>query len=232
MPFDQDSTQLMPMDVNGADQAEREATPRVAEPVEGSRDSMPETSQHQGPEPVVVDKRIFVHAPQYHWHQEGGIDAPARAAIEKLHKNTHDFAVATVKEVDAINERVEGVSTRINATAAAVEQQLEMLLTTGQEAQQWQEIAQKEIGQTRTDLVEGMGRVTAIESSVQKIREVQEGQDVKNEILTLVNTRLQTMETQVREWVTAIGEGCQELEDRIDGIQAQLGVMKQKQDEH
>ena len=132
---------------------------------------MPGPSQHQGPEPVVVDKRIFVHAPQYHWHQEGGIDAASRAAIEQLHKNTHDFAVATVKEVDAINERVEGVSERINTTAAAVEQQLDMPLTSGQGAQRWHEIAQKEIGQTQTNLVEGMGRVTAIEASVQKIEE-------------------------------------------------------------
>ena len=131
IPAAQDETQLMPMDVNGAKQSAPGSVPRVEEPVEGSRVSMPESSQHQGPEPVVMDKRIFVHTPQYHWHQEGGIDAASRAAIEKLHKNTHDFAVATVKEVDTINARVEGVSERINTTAAAVEQQLEMLLTMG-----------------------------------------------------------------------------------------------------
>ena len=98
-----------------------------------------------------------------------------------------------------------------------------MLLTMGQEAQQWQEIAQNEIGQTRTDLVEGMGRVTAMESSVQKLREVQEGQDLKNEILVLVDTQLQTFQAQidakVQEWTTAIVQGCQELEDKIEGIQ-------------
>ena len=46
VPFDQDSTQLMPMDVNGADQGEIETgvTPRVEEPGEGSRVTMPETS--------------------------------------------------------------------------------------------------------------------------------------------------------------------------------------------
>ena len=222
MPVAEDTTQLVPMDVNGAEYSEPGPAPRVEEPGEGSGVSMPETSQHQGPEPVVVDARIFVHAPQYHWHQEGGIDAAARAAIEKLHKNTHDFAVATVKEVDAVNEQVEGVSERVNATAAAVEQQLEMLLTTGQEAQQWQEIAQKEIGQTRTDLVEGMGRVAAMETTVQRIREVQEGQDLKNEMLALVTTRMDTFETQLNasmeKWTTAVAEGCQELEDRIDGI--------------
>ena len=137
VPVAQETTQLMPMDVNGADQSETGAAPRVEEPVEGSRSSVLEPSQSQGPEPVVVDKRIFVHAPQYHWHQEGGIDAASRAAIEKLHKNTHDFAVATVKEVDGLNERVEEVSERINTTAATMEQQLDMILTSGQGAQKW-----------------------------------------------------------------------------------------------
>ena len=117
----QDTTQLMPMEVNGAEQSEPGAAPRVEEPVEGRGISVPGPSQHQGPEPVVVDKRIFVHAPQYHWHQEGGIDTDARAAIEKLHKDTHDFAVATVQEVDALNKRVDGLSERIDTTAAAVE---------------------------------------------------------------------------------------------------------------
>ena len=115
--------QLMPMDVNGADQSETVAVgPRVEEPAEGSSLAGPSGSQEPAPEPVVVDQRIFVHAPQYHWHQEGGIDADARAAIGKLHKNTHDFAVAIVKEVDSLSERIEGVSERIDATAAAVEQ--------------------------------------------------------------------------------------------------------------
>ena len=133
-----DEAQLMPMDVNGADQTVTEATiPRVEEPAEGSSLAGPSVNQSQepAPEPVVMDQRIFVHAPQYHWHQEGGIDSDARAAIEKLHKDTHDFAVATVKEVDALNERIDGVSMRIDTTAAAVEQQMEMLLAAGQGAQ-------------------------------------------------------------------------------------------------
>ena len=164
-----DEAQLMPMDVNGADQSEMvTVVPRVEEPAEESSAAGPSVSQSQepAPEPVVVDQRIFVHAPQYHWHQEGGIDADARVAIEKLHKDTHDFAVATVKEVDSLSERIEGVSERIDATAAAVEQQLEMVLAAGQGAQQFQEIAHREMGQTRADLVEGLGRVTALESSV------------------------------------------------------------------
>ena len=137
VPVAQDTTQLTPMDVNGADQSETGAVPRVEEPVEGSRSAGQGPRQSQEPESVVVDQRIFVHAPQYHWHQEGGVDAAARAAIETLHKNTHDFAVATVKEVDALNGQIEGVSARIDTTAAAVEQQLDMLLTSSQGAQRW-----------------------------------------------------------------------------------------------
>ena len=68
-----------------------------------------------------------------------------------------------------------------------------------------------------------MGRVTAMESTVQRIREVQEGQDLKNEILVLMTTQLDTFEAQinakVQEWTTAIVQGCQELEDKIEGIQ-------------
>ena len=166
VPVVQDEAQLMPMDVNGADQSVTETAPRVEEPAEGSSAAGPSVSQSQShvqePEPVVVDQRVFVHAPQYHWHQEGGVDVDARAAIEKLHKDTHDFAVATVKEVDSLSERIEGVSERIDATAAAVEQQMEMVLAAGQGAQQFQEIAHREMGQTRADLVEGLGRVTAL----------------------------------------------------------------------
>ena len=59
--------QLMPMDVNGADQSETVAVvPRVEEPTGGSSLAGPSVSQSQEPEPVVVDQRIFVHAPQYH----------------------------------------------------------------------------------------------------------------------------------------------------------------------
>ena len=134
--------------------------------------------------------------PQYHWHQEGGVDRDLRAAIEELHKDTHAFVVATVQEVDALNESIDRVSEWIDATAVAVEQQMDFLMTSGHEAQQWQEIAQKEIGQMRADLVEGQDRLTALESFVQKIREAQQ-QDVTKDIMDLVNTRLQTFETQI-----------------------------------
>ena len=65
------------------------------------------------------------------------MDTNARAVLEKLHKDTHDFAVATVQEVDALNERIDGVSKRIDATTATVEQQMDFLLTSGKGAQQW-----------------------------------------------------------------------------------------------
>ena len=56
-----------------------------------------------------------------------------------------------------------------------------------------------------------MGRVTAMESSVQKIREAQEGQHLKKEILELVDTQLKTFEVQmdakVQEWTATIVEG-------------------------
>ena len=59
----------MPMDINGADQTVTDAVaPRVEEPAEGNSIAGPSVSQSQEPEPVVVDQRIFVHAPQYHWH--------------------------------------------------------------------------------------------------------------------------------------------------------------------
>ena len=196
VPVVQDKAQLMPMDVNGADQSGTVTEPRVEEPAEGSSLAGPSVSQSQepAPEPVVVDQRIFVHAPQYHWHQEGGIDADACVAIEKLHKDTHDFAAATVKEVDSLSERIEGVSERIDTTAAAVEQQMEMVLAAGQGAQQFQEITHREMGQTRADLVEGLGRVTALESSVREVREVQQ-QDRSKDIMDLVTAQLQTFET-------------------------------------
>ena len=59
------------------------------------------------------------------------MDTDARATIEKLHKDTHDFAVAIVKEVDSLNERVDGLSEWIDATTATVKQQIDLLLALG-----------------------------------------------------------------------------------------------------
>ena len=49
----------------------------------------------------VVDERVFIHAPQYHWHHEGGHDADARAAIERLHNDTYHFAQRTAQETQS-----------------------------------------------------------------------------------------------------------------------------------
>ena len=162
------------------------------------------------------------------------MDIDARAAIEKLHKDTHDFAVATVQEVDALGERIDGVSERIDTTAAAVEQQMDMLLAAGQGAQQFQEIAHREMGQTRADLVEGLGRVTALELSVHEVREAQQ-QDRSKDIMDLVTAQLQTFETQIdakiRGWTASTVKGCQELEDTLGGVQEQLGEIQRRQTE-
>ena len=40
---------------------------------------------------------------------------------------------------------------------------MDFLMASGQRSQQWQEITQKEIGQTRADLVEGQGRLIVLE---------------------------------------------------------------------
>ena len=82
VPVAQEATQPVPMEVNGADQAV--TVPRVQEPAEEAAEreeiqEQPGTSAqgHEQPNPSaqgpsVVDQRVFVHAPHYHWHQEGG----------------------------------------------------------------------------------------------------------------------------------------------------------------
>ena len=83
----QEGAQPVPMEVNGTEQAG--PAPRVEEPDEGQavgeqRQQQP-AGQSQTP---AVDRRVFIHAPQYHWHAEGGVDKEARVAIEKLHWDT------------------------------------------------------------------------------------------------------------------------------------------------
>lgn len=55
------------------------------------------------------------------------MDKDTCAAIEKLHKDTHDFDMATVEE-DALNKRIDKVSERVDATAVVVEHQIELLM--------------------------------------------------------------------------------------------------------
>ena len=68
------------MDVNGADQSVTETAPRVEEPAEGSSAAGPFVSQEPAPEPVVVDQRIFVHAPQYHWYVQDSASVEQEAS--------------------------------------------------------------------------------------------------------------------------------------------------------
>ena len=101
-----------------------------------------------------MDQRIFDHAPQYHWHQEGRVDQEARAAIEKLHQDTHSFARETVHHGDKLREDVDELAGVVEQASAALEQQYVFLGGLEQRAQGWQEIAQREVGQLRADLVE------------------------------------------------------------------------------
>ena len=57
-----------------------------------------------------MDLCIFVHAPQYHWRQKGDVDREARATIEKLHKDTHNFAQDIVRHGDKLREDVDGLA--------------------------------------------------------------------------------------------------------------------------
>ena len=54
----------------------------------------------------------------------------------------------------------------VEQASAALEQQSVFLGGLEQRAQGWQEIAQREVGQLRVDLVEIQGRLMAVESSV------------------------------------------------------------------
>ena len=106
--------------------------PRVQEPAEEAV-RVAETQVQPGPsvqgqeptpsaqEPPIVDQRIFVHAPHYHWHQEGGVDREARAAIEKLHTDTHSFAQETVRHGDKLREDVDGLAEVVDQASAALE---------------------------------------------------------------------------------------------------------------
>ena len=121
------------MEVNGGEPTA--VIPRVQEPAEEATSAVssreqPEASVqgHEQPDPSaqgpsVVDQCVFVHAPQYHWHQEGGVDREARAAIEKLHQDTHSFARETVCHGDKLREDVDELAGVVEQASAALEQQ-------------------------------------------------------------------------------------------------------------
>ena len=58
----------------------------------------------------MVDRRVFIHALQYHWHAKGGMDQEARAAIEKLHWDTYQFAQETVEHRRQLRLGVDGLA--------------------------------------------------------------------------------------------------------------------------
>ena len=98
------------MDMNGV-------RPRVEEPEEAQtavvQGQQQQIQEQPGPSvqgQPIVDQRIFVHAPHYHWHQEGGVDQEAYAAIKKLHKDTHSFAQETICHGDKLWEDVNGLT--------------------------------------------------------------------------------------------------------------------------
>ena len=94
VPVAQEGAHPVPMEVNGTEQTG--PAPRVEEPDEGQavgEQRQQPGGQRQAP---AVDRRVFIHAPQYHWHAEGEVDEEARAALEKLHRDTFQFAQETV----------------------------------------------------------------------------------------------------------------------------------------
>ena len=122
-----------------------------------------------------------------------GVDREARAAIEKLHSDTHSFALDTVRHGDKLREDVDGLAGVVEQASAALEQQSVFIGDLDQRAQSWQEIAQREIGQVHADMAELQGRVTAVESSV---RDMQGWQQVewKAEFAAMVDKQLAKME--------------------------------------
>ena len=62
-------------------------------------------------------------------------------AIEKLHKDTHNFAQYTVRHGDKLQEDVDGLAGVVDQATAALEQQSVFLGDLKQCAQGWQDIA-------------------------------------------------------------------------------------------
>ena len=168
--------------------------------------------------PPVVDHRVFVHAPQYHWHQDGGVDREARAAIEKLHKDTHSFARETVRHGDKLREDVDGLAGVVDQASAALEQQSVFLGELEQQAQGWQEVAQREIGQTRADMVELQGRLTAVESTLQDIQGPQ-WLTWRAELAAMVDKQLEGFESRLQQkiegWTETTINACEAMEEKL-----------------
>ena len=121
------------------------------------------------------------------------MDGEARAAIEKLHRDTFQFAQETVGHGKKLKSALEGLSGVVEGNSAALEQQSVFIGGLEQRAHDWQEISQRELGKAHADMVELQGRVTAVESSVQ---DMQGWQQVERqaEFAAMVDKQLEEME--------------------------------------
>ena len=82
------------------------------------------------------------------------MDKEVRAAIEKLHRDTFQFAQETVEHGKKLKVLLEGLSGMIEGTSAALEQQSIFIGGLEQRAHDWQEISQWELGKAHADMVE------------------------------------------------------------------------------
>ena len=93
-----------------------------------------------------------------------------------------------------------------------------------QRAQGWQDIAQREVGQLRADLVETQGRLTAVESFVQDQGPQQ--MTWRAELAAMVGTQLEKFETrlqgEIRDWTEEAVKACEDLEEKVKNMQNQL----------
>ena len=89
-------------------------------------------------------------------------------------------------------------------------------------AQEWQQIAQREIGQVHTDLVEAQGRLTAMESFVRDIQG-QKQLEWWREFAAMVDQQLEQFEACLHEkignWTTLTIKTCQDMAGTVDDMQ-------------
>ena len=85
-------------------------------------------------------------------------------------------------------------------------------------AQGWQDIAQREVGQLRVDLVETQGRLTAVESFVQDQGPQQ--QTWRAELAAMVDKQLEAFETrlhdEITDWTKDVVKACEDLEAKVE----------------
>ena len=93
------------MDVNGTG-------PAVLEPEEQGPTMGPLMPEQN------VDARVFVNAPQYHWHQGGSVDQEARVALEGLHRDTYQLA----REMEGTMGRLDEGTVILRAQVAVVQE--------------------------------------------------------------------------------------------------------------